>query len=194
MSEEEKQIYIPSMEQIKAEKERLKLRAEFLSGAHRFATVLMTVAIVVFVLTNYTFQLIRVDGLSMTQTLQNNEIVLTLRTKEVSKGDIITFKLNDRTLIKRVIAKEGDVVDIDEKGNVYVNEEMIEEPYRYEKTFGYGDVQFPYEVPEEAYFVLGDNREVSLDSRYSEVGFVFTDQIQGRVIMRIWPIFNFTIF
>jgi signal peptidase I len=100
----------------------------------------------------------------------------------------VAFYLGNKILIKRCIAVSGDFVNIDADGNVYVNDELIDEPYLTEKSLGECDLTFPYQVPESRCFMLGDDREVSVDSRNSAVGSVSEEQIVGRIIYRVWPL------
>ena len=107
---------------------------------------------------------------------------------------MVAFYYNNRILVKRVIAGPGDWVDIDRDGNVYVNEELIEEPYLVEKAFGICDLELPYQVPANKFFVMGDHRSVANDSRLSAIGCVASDDIVGRLVFRVWPFSAFGVF
>ena len=130
-------------------------------------------------------------GTSMSPTLQEGEIVVAVKTGEAKPGDVIAFKYNNRIFIKRVIASGGAVVDIDEAGNVSVDGTVLDEPYVSEKTLGNGDVEFPLTVPEGQYFVLGDNRVNSGDSRSSVFGTVEPEDMLGKVLICVWPLNRF---
>ena len=127
----------------------------------------------------------------MTPTLEEGNIVISVRGGEYRQGDIISFYYNNKILVKRVIALPGDWVDIDDAGNVYVNEELLDEPYVDEKALGECDIEFPYQVPEGRLFVCGDHRSTSVDSRSSTVGCVAEEQIAGKIVFRIWPLTDF---
>jgi signal peptidase I len=124
----------------------------------------------------------------MNGTLVSGDLVVSVKGSKFQTGDIIAFYYNNNVLVKRVIANSGDWVDIDLDGNVYVNQQKIEEPYIEEKAFGEPDIDFPYQVPDERVFVLGDNRDVSIDSRHLAVGCVTSEQIVGKIVWRVWPL------
>ena len=124
----------------------------------------------------------------MAPTLEKDEIIFLRQTKEVEKGDVIGFYYGGRVLLKRVIAGGGDYIEIDNEGNVYVNDKKLEEPYLMGQSLGKCELDFPYQVPEGMLFVLGDNRAVSMDSRIKAIGCVEKDQIVGKVVFRAWPL------
>jgi signal peptidase I len=124
----------------------------------------------------------------MNDTLDEGDVVVSIKGSTFKTGDIIAFYYNNKLLVKRVIGQPGDWVDIDEAGNVYVNQVMLEEPYLNSKAFGETNIELPYQVPESRIFVLGDNRDVSIDSRNTSVGCVAEEQIAGKIVFRVWPI------
>ena len=124
----------------------------------------------------------------MTPTLQNGEIIFTVKMSEFEPGDIISFYYNNKILIKRVIARSGEWVNMDADGNVYVNETLLDEPYLDEKAC---NIELPYQVPEGRVFVMGDHRSTSVDSRNSAVGCVAQEQIVGKILFRVWPLEKF---
>jgi signal peptidase I len=132
--------------------------------------------------------ILRIYGQSMNSTLVSGELVVSVKGASFKTGDIIAFYYNNNILVKRVIANSGDWVDIDLDGNVYVNQQQIDEPYLNEKAFGEPTIDFPYQVPDERVFVLGDNRSVSIDSRHTAIGCVTSEQIVGKIIFRVWPL------
>ena len=119
--------------------------------------------------------------------MHDGDILLLMKTKEFDYGELCCVAWQNKLLIKRVIAGAGDIVDIDQEGNVSVNGVLLDEPYVTEKSLGECDVSFPYQVPEGKFFVMGDRRESSIDSRSSAIGSVGDDQIVGRVLFRVWP-------
>ena len=129
----------------------------------------------------------------MSPTLEHDEIVILVKTKEFKRGDLIGFYYQGKILLKRVIALPDDEVAIDADGNVYVNGEVLEEPYVTEKVLGDCDLPFPYKVPGTGYFVMGDQRSNSVDSRNSVIGAISQDDIIGKVFLRVWPFSRFGI-
>ena len=131
---------------------------------------------------------LQISGSSMTPTFNDGEIVVSIKTKQLSTGDIIAFYHGNKILIKRVIAKAGEWVNIDKDGKVYVNSKLLKESYVDELSFGDTDVDFPYQVPDGHWFVLGDKRTLSIDSRNSEIGSVSENDVVGKLFFRVWPI------
>ena len=124
----------------------------------------------------------------MAPNLNDGEIVVSVRTGKPEQGDLIAFYYNNKVLVKRVIATPGQWVELDEDGNVYVNGEALEEPYLKEKDMGDCDIEMPYQVPDGRWFVMGDARATSVDSRNKAIGCVSEEQIVGRLVFRIWPL------
>ena len=129
----------------------------------------------------------------MEPSLHDGNIVALVKTTKFKTGDLCAFYYSNKILIKRVIATPGDYLWIDPDGTVNLNGQVLDEPYISEKSLGECDVEFPYQVPENAYFVMGDHRETSIDSRSSTIGCVSDDQIIGKIVCKMWPIneFNF---
>ena len=127
----------------------------------------------------------------MSPTLEHDEIVILLKTKDFDRGDLVGFYYQGKILLKRVIALPGEEVAIDAEGNVYVNGEILDEPYVTDKVLGDCDLTFPYKVPGTSYFVLGDQRANSVDSRNSVIGAISIEDIIGKVFLRVWPFSRF---
>ena len=152
------------------------------------AAALIVIAAVVVLISNFLLPVLRIYGSSMTPTLVNGNVVVSVRNGDYERGDIIAFYYNNKILVKRVIGLPGEWIDIDETGKVYINDELLEEPYLEETALGECDNELPYQVPEGRYFVMGDHRSVSSDSRNSQVGCVSEEQIVGELVFRIWPL------
>jgi signal peptidase I len=151
-------------------------------------SVLVVVAAVAVLITTLFLPILQISGDSMSPTLAHNEIVVLLKTRDFQQGDMIAFYYQGKILLKRVIALPEDEVVIDSEGNVYVNAQLLEEPYVTDKSLGDCDLEFPYRVPGTGYFVLGDRRSNSVDSRNSMVGTISQDDIIGKVFFRVWPL------
>lgn len=178
----------PTVAQLQQERiyERYKIR--YHRAVRSTVVSLITVAAVAVILSYMLFPVLRIYGHSMTPTLSDGQIVAAMKGSHFSTGDIVAFYYNNKILIKRVIAGPGDWVDIDRDGNVSVNEQQIEEPYLEDKALGEANIDFPVQVPENRWFVMGDHRSVSIDSRNTAVGMVSDEQIVGRVLFRFWPL------
>lgn len=179
---------IPPIQELRAELAREEARHSFRKSLWNIAVGLVVAAAVTALVATRLLVLIRIEGNSMEPALEPGEIVFLHQTRSVEKGDVIGFYYGGRILLKRVIGSGGDQIEIDGKGNVFVNGEMLKEPYLTEKNLGKCDLDFPYQVPEGMYFVLGDNRAVSIDSRTRSIGCVEENQIVGRAIFRAWPL------
>lgn len=144
---------------------------------------------------NLVFPVMRVNGTSMEPIMSDGDIITSIKSvKLITRGDIIAFYYNDKVLLKRVIALPGDTVNIDDEGNVYVNNKAIEEPYITQKSLGICDVEFPLTVEENTVFVLGDHRSVSVDSRSQDVGNIHYERIIGKIVFRVYPLTEFGFF
>ena len=186
-----KPIELPSIEELEAEISRKKHKQTQHHLLRNALYALITIAAVTALVAVLFVPVLRSTGNSMAPALEDGEIVAVLKTKSVEPGDVIAFYYNGKLFIKRVIALGGSTVDLDEAGNVSVDGVPLEEPYLEEKAFGNGDVEFPFEVPDGQYFVLGDNRLTSADSRNSIMGCVVPEDILGRVILCVWPLVRF---
>ncbi|MBR4462011.1 MAG: signal peptidase I [Erysipelotrichaceae bacterium] len=179
---------LPSSEQLGNELAREKYRISFRKAIRSTIYALVTVAAVAVLVAVLFLPVLRIYGTSMTPTVDEGNYVVSIKGTDFETGDVIAFYYNNKILVKRVIAKSGDWVDIDPEGNVYVNNELLEEPYLTEKAFGDCNIALPYQVPEERVFVMGDHRSVSVDSRNTAVGCVADEQIVGKIVFRVWPL------
>lgn len=181
-------VAIPSQEQVESELNRIRYRRTFLRTLLNTAAVVVVVAAAAVLLSTVFLPVIQVSGDSMTPTLNDGDVLLTRNTDSVTYGDLCCVSWQNKMLLKRVIGLPGDVITIEPDGSVYVNQELLDEPYVIEKDRGDCDINFPYEVPDQKIFILGDNRTLSIDSRNSDIGCIGTEQIVGKVLFRIWPI------
>ena len=174
-------------ERLRQELDRVQYNKRYRGVIRSTIYVLLTVAAVAVLVATLLLPVLRIYGTSMTPSLQEGDIVVSVKGMDFDRGDVVSFYYNNKILVKRVVAFEGEWVNIDEDGNVYVNGTLLDEPYLTEKAFGECDIQLPYQVPEGRIFVLGDHRATSVDSRSTTVGCVFEEQIVGKIIYRVWP-------
>ena len=179
---------LPATEDIRSAYETVSYRDRLRKSIMSTTNTLVVVAAVAVLIAMLFLPVLRIYGQSMNSTLVSGELVVSLKGANFQTGDIIAFYYNNNVLVKRVIANSGDWVDIDLDGNVYVNQQLIDKPYIEEKAYGEPNIDFPYQVPEERIFVLGDNRDVSVDSRSTSVGCVTQEQVVGKIVFRIWPL------
>ena len=183
-----KEVAIPSLEQIKREREKLKYKKEFHRTLRHVIGVLLVAAAVSVLLATVYFPILRVSGVSMEPTLEDGQIIVLEKSGKFKTGDLIGFYYQNKILLKRVIGSAGDYIDIDTDGSVYVNDEKLDEPYLKDQALGECDINLPYQVPDGKIFVMGDHRSKSIDSRSKLVGCVSDEQVVGRVVFRIWPL------
>ncbi len=185
---------IPELNVIEAELQRLRYKDRYRSALRGTIYTLIVVAAIAILVATLWLPFLRIYGTSMTPTLQDGEIICCIKTSDFEAGDVVAFYYNNKLLVKRVIGQPGDWINIDEVGNVYVNDVMLDEPYLEEKAFGECDLELPYQVPDGKMFVMGDHRSTSVDSRHSTVGCVAQEQIVGKILIRVWPVGRITIF
>ena len=178
----------PSEEMLDCEIGRLERREQYKRFVFGILAGLAAAVAAIIIATNLWVAVLQIDGSSMNPFLRMDEIVLAVRTDKPVKNDVIAFYVNNKIYIKRVIAAGGDAVDIKQDGTVSVNGTALDEPYITELCLDSCDIDFPFQVPTGTFFVLGDNRPASLDSRNSAFGTVSREQIIGRVIFRMWPL------
>ncbi|MCD8053973.1 MAG: signal peptidase I [Lachnospiraceae bacterium] len=176
---------VPSEEEVTAERERLQYQKRYRQTLRSTIYALIVVAAAAVLLATLFLPVLQVSGTSMEPTLSDNDIIVLVKTGDFETGDLVGFYYQNKLLLKRVIGGPGDVIDIDDDGVVFVNGEVLDEPYVTEQSLGETDITYPYQVPENRYFVMGDNRSTSIDSRSSVIGCIEKDQIVGRVILRI---------
>ena len=179
---------IPATEQLEAELAREKYKHRYHSVLRSTIYTLVIVAAVAVLTATLWLPVLQIYGSSMTPTLQDGEIVFSVKTSKFQPGDVVAFYYNNKILIKRVICGPADWVNIDEDGTVYVNGTVLDEPYLAEKALGDCNIELPYQVPDGKVFVMGDHRSTSVDSRNTAVGCVAQEQIVGKIIFRIWPL------
>lgn len=182
------QTEAPTAQQLRAELQRVNYKTRYKRVLKSTIYMLIVVAAIAVLVVTILLPVLQIYGSSMTPTLQDGEIIFSLKTSDFEPGDIVAFYYNNKILVKRVICGPGDWIDIDEDGTVYVNEVELDEPYLVEKAFGDCNISLPYQVPDERFFVMGDHRSTSVDSRNTSVGCVAQEQIVGKIIFRIWPL------
>ena len=181
----------PTLEQLTAELERENYKRRYNSVLRSTLFTLVVVAAVAVLVATIWMPVLQIYGSSMTPTLSEGDIVVSMKGTEFEPGELVAFYLGNKILVKRCIAGPGQWVNIDENGNVYVDDVLLDEPYLTEKALGECDLSFPYQVPESRYFCMGDHRTTSVDSRHSAVGCVAEEQIVGKIVLRVWPLSEF---
>lgn len=189
MSAKIKNVSMPSREQVESELKRINYRKKFKKTFASTVSVLIVVAAVAVLISTLFLPVIQVSGSSMEPTLNDGDILVTFRSDKADFGDLCCISWQNKLLLKRIIGMPGDIVNIDSEGNVYINNEILDEPYIDTKSPGVSDIDFPFLVPDDKYFILGDQRESSVDSRSSAIGCIGQDQIVGHVLFKVWPIF-----
>jgi signal peptidase I len=188
-----KEVVQLTTEEIERELNRIRYKERY--GKTLLSTVyaLITVAAITVLVATLLLPVLQVYGDSMAPTVENGQLIVSVKEASFDTGDVIAFYYNNKILVKRVIAQAGDWVDIDKDGNVFINGTQMEEPYVEDKAMGECNIKLPYQVPEGKVFVMGDHRSVSIDSRHTSVGCVSDEQIVGKLVMRIWPLDKITI-
>lgn len=183
-----KVIRIPELAQLEEELRRERHKTRYRRTLRSTIYTLIVVAALAVLVATIFLPVLRIYGSSMAPTVFEGEIVVSLKGSSFEQGDIIALYYGNKILVKRYIAGPGQWVNIDQEGNVYVDEVLLEEPYIKEKAFGDTTIALPYQVPEGRIFVLGDNRAISQDSRSTTVGCIADEQIVGKIVFRVWPL------
>lgn len=181
-------IILLSTEELEEELSRVKHKGRYRATVRSTIFTLITVAAVAVLVATLWLPVLEIYGTAMTPAIEDGDIVFSVKNSDFEEGDVIAFYYNNKILVKRVIASAGDWVNMDESGNVYVNNQLLDEPYLSEKALGEIDIDLPYQVPDEKVFVMGNHRATSIDSRSKTVGCVSQEQIIGKIFFRIWPL------
>ena len=183
-----KMTSLPTKKQVETERKRYRRQRAYNKALGGTLYVLTIVAAVAVLIATWVIPVLQIEGTSMAPTLANGDIVLLTKNTSFERGELCGFSWNNKLLIKRVIGIPGDWIEMDTDGTVYRNGEKLDEPYAEQLAVGECDLEFPFQVPQEQYFVLGDMRESSIDSRNTLIGCVAKEQIVGKVFFRVWPL------
>ena len=182
------EVSLPTKKQVEKERRRYRRQKAYNKALRGTVYVLTIVAAVAVLIATLVLPVLQIEGTSMEPTLHNGDIILLAKTPRFNRGDLCGFTWNNKLLVKRVIGIPGDWIEIDTDGTIYLNGEKLEEPYVEQPAFGECDLEFPFQVPPEQYFVVGDMRESSIDSRNTLIGCIPKEQIVGKVFFRVWPL------
>ena len=183
-----KTFTMPTTQQLESEIKRVRYKRKYRTVIKSTIYMLITVAAVAILVATLWLPVLQIYGNSMTPTLHDSDIVFSIKSRDLQQGDVVAFYFNNKILVKRVIAGPADWVNITEDGTVYVNDELLEEPYLANKAFGDTNIELPYQVPDGKFFVMGDYRSTSVDSRNTAVGCVAQEQVVGKIVFRVWPL------
>ena len=186
--EAKKEVKTITSQAVEKELDRMRYQKRFALTMRSTIFTLVVVAAIAILVAVLVMPVLRIYGRSMNDTLDEGDIVVSVKTGTFETGDVIAFYYNNKILVKRVIGQSGDWIDIDTEGNVYVNNVLVDEPFLKEKAFGDCNITLPYQVPDERIFVMGDNRVSSVDSRNTAVGCVAEEQVVGKIVFRVWPL------
>ena len=186
--EAKKEVKTITSQAVEKELDRMRYQKRFALTMRSTIFTLVVVAAIAILVAVLVMPVLRIYGRSMNDTLDEGDIVVSVKTGTFETGDVIAFYYNNKILVKRVIGQSGDWIDIDTEGNVYVNNVLVEEPFLKEKAFGDCNIALPYQVPDERIFVMGDNRVSSVDFRNTAVGCVAEEQVVGKIVFRVWPL------
>lgn len=182
---------MPPLDALKKELKRERYKRRFRRLLRSTINALIVVAAIAALVATMLIPVLQIAGTSMEPSLNDGDIVLLVKKNDLQTGDLCAFYYSNKILIKRVIATPGDYIWIESDGTVFLNGAPLDEPYVSEKALGECDVEFPYQVPENNYFVMGDHRDTSIDSRSSIIGCIAEDQIVGKIFCKFWPLSEF---
>ena len=182
---------IPQLDALQKELKRERYKRRFRKLLRSTVNALVVVAAIAALIATLVLPVLQIAGTSMEPSLNDGDIVLLVKTNDLQSGDLCAFYYSNKILIKRIIATPGDYIWIESDGTVFLNGEPLDEPYISQKALGECDVEFPYQVPENSYFVMGDHRETSIDSRSTVIGCIAEDQFIGKIFCKFWPLSEF---
>ena len=182
---------MPDVAQLEAELQRERYKKRYKRVLRSTVYTLVVVAAIAVLVATIWMPVLQIYGSSMTPTLAESDIVVSIKGTDFAPGELVAFYLGNKILVKRCIAGPGQWVDIDADGNVYVDGKLLDEPYLAEKALGDCNIELPYQVPDNRYFCLGDHRATSVDSRNTAVVCVAEEQIVGKIVFRVWPLAGF---
>lgn len=185
---EKTELTLPSLELLQQELKRERYKRRFRRILRSTVNALIVVAAIAALIATLVLPVLQIAGTSMEPSLNDGDIVVLVKSDRLQTGDLCAFYYSNKILIKRIIGTPGDYLWINNDGTVYVNNVMLEEPYVSEKALGECDTEFPYQVPENSYYMMGDHRETSIDSRSSVIGCIAEDQIIGKILFKVWPL------
>ena len=181
----------PEQEQLKRELRRERYKSRYTAVLSSTVSTLMVAAAFAVLVATLWMPVLQIYGNSMAPTLEEGQIVVSVKNGKFEQGDLVAFYIGNKLLVKRMIAGPMDIVSIDSEGTVFVNGKELDEPYVTEKVLGECDLAFPYQIPDSRYFLMGDHRATSVDSRSSVVGCVAQEQIVGKILFSVWPMNTF---
>lgn len=182
---------MPQLDALQKELKRERYKRRFKRLLRSTINALIVVAAIAALIATLLLPVLQIAGTSMEPSLADGDIVLLIKTDDLETGDLCAFYYSNKILIKRVIGTPGDYIWLESDGTVFLNGKPLDEPYISEKALGECDVEFPYQVPENHYFVMGDHRDTSIDSRSSVIGCIAEDQLIGKIFCKIWPFADF---
>lgn len=187
----QKDFQMPASSQLEQEIKRERYKRKYNRKLRSTVYLLVTVAAAAVLVATLFMPVLQIYGSSMSPTLEEGNIVLSVKVNRFAEGDVVAFYYGNKLLVKRYIAGAGQWVDMDENGNIRVDGNLLQEPYVDTLSYGNADITFPYQVPEDKYFLVGDHRSVSVDSRHSVVGSISKESIVGKIVFCIWPLEHF---
>ncbi len=191
LKKNKKELQVPTVEELKSELQRRRYQKRYRQIIKTTVYTLIVVAACAVLVATIWLPVLQIYGTSMLPTLDEDEIVVSVKGSDFEAGDLVCFYIGNKILVKRYIAGPGQWVNIDEEGNVFVNGQLLDEPYVSEKALGDCNIELPYQVPENRIFVMGDHRASSADSRHTSVGPISEEQIVGKIVFRVWPLPKF---